>query len=117
MLTNLDYDRKQYHVVVRSEIVSPFNRQVEVEFSKCTFHQLRELSVSDCIKKLRADVSLEVVNSCERLYVRYEGVVVPEDIIAIEEVVKAMCLVDMKNVIDVKKAGAVNVQTSKITSK
>lgn len=102
MLTNLDYDRKQYHVVVRSEIVSP-NRQVEVEFSNNSFHQLRELSVADCIKKLRADVSLEVVNSQEHLYVRYKGVVVPEDIVAIEEVVKAKCLVDKK------KAGAVNV--------
>lgn len=109
MLTNLDYDRKQYHVVVRSEIVSPFNRQVEVEFSNNSFHQLRELSVADCIKKLRADVSLEVVNSHERLYVRYEGVVVPEDIIAIEEVIKANCLVDIKKVTDIKKAGVVNV--------
>lgn len=103
MLTNLDYDRKEYHVVARSEIVSPFNRQVEVEFSKGSFNNLKELSETECIKKLRADVSLEVVSNHERVYVRYEGVIVPEDILAIEEVVKSICLVDKK------KAGAVNV--------
>lgn len=111
MLTNLDYDRKEYHVVARSEIVSPFNKQVEVEFSKCSFHQLHELSKAECIKKLRADVSLEVRNGYEKLYIRYEGVIVPEDILEIEALVKSMCLVENK------KAGVVNVQTSEVASK
>ena len=101
MLTNLDYDRKEYHVVARSEIVSPFNRQVEVEFSKGSFNNIKALSETECIKKLRADVSLEVVNSHERLYVRYEGVIVPEDILEIEGVVKLCCLTNKE------KAGAV----------
>lgn len=103
MLTNLDYDRKEYHVVARSEIVSPFNRQVEVEFSKGSFCNLKTLSEAECIKKLRADVNLEVINSHERLYVRYEGVLVPEDIVEIEGVVKLYCL-SIK-----KEAGALNV--------
>ena len=97
MTTKLDYSRKSFNVVVKSEIVSPFYNKVEMTVKPIKGHKLDTVAISNLsktliIKKLNAEVVYESVPvngiQYERLIIKYVGNVLPEDIMYLEEVIK-----------------------------
>lgn len=97
MTTKLDYSRKSFNVVVKSEIVSPFYNKVEMTVKPIKGHKLDTVAISNLsktlvVKKLNAEVVYESVPvkgiQYERLIIKYVGNVLPEDIMYLEEVIK-----------------------------